>query len=163
MNPVNALRRAYARLYSAELSAAAWLDTRRIGRLAPLAWVHQGIRPWVPAVFATIAITASHPSRNDTAIIVAAALAAVAFSRIAVKSHYILNEEDRPCPYCPTRDDGDGRGGIWLDLDDDGPTPIPAAPGPIADYSDEQIAAMAGDIDADYADVCRNAAKETQR
>lgn len=155
MNPLTLLQYAAARIYSAELSAAAWFDTCRVARLFPLAWVHQGVRPWLPTGIAVAVLALGHPGRTATAAIIIVCGAATVFSRIAAKSHYVLNEEDRPCPYCPKGEEP-GNGGLWLDWDNNQP---PSAPLPMADYDDEQIRAMAGDLDAAYAELCGEAAR----
>ncbi|ACU71787.1 hypothetical protein Caci_2878 [Catenulispora acidiphila DSM 44928] len=144
---MNMLKRLYAHLYSAELSAAAWIDTRPVGRLIQLSWCHQGLRPWILSGFTVVFIALKRPDMTGLAVTTAVMLPAIAFARIAAKSHYILNEEDRACPYCPPRSDGDGRGGVWLNLGDD----IPPAPAPMAEYDDQQIRDWAEDLDGQLA------------
>jgi len=145
------------RLHSAELTAAAWLDTRRHVRLFPLAWVHQGVRPWLPTGIAVAVLALGHPSRAAGAVITIVGVALTVFSRIAAKSHHILNEEDRPCPYCP-KGEGPGNGGLWLDwdIDDDD---IPPAPNELTEITDEEIRESLSNFDADYAEVCREATR----
>jgi len=144
VNPLMVAQYLGARIYSAELTAAAWLDTRRFVRVFPLAWVHQGVRPWLPTGIAAAVLTLGHHSRTAAVIIVIASLVAVSFSRIAAKSHYVLNEEDRPCPYCPAGDDGDLPGGQHL-ARSGGPVDIPPAPAPMPDI-DDRICEWADDL-----------------
>lgn len=145
VTPLSLLRGFQERLFSAELTAAAWIDTRRTGRLIPLAWIHWGIRPMVPLYIGTIIAVLGRHNTPTIAAVNAATLMLVEFSRIAAKSHYVLNEENKPCPYCRKQadgDDGPGRGGRGPGRDG-----VPPAPAPMPDYSDEQIRAMAKNLD----------------
>lgn len=144
MNPASLLRRAYARLYSAELTTAAWIDTRPVGRMFMLCWYHQGLSPRVLAAMTVPAMVLGGLSRTVFVIFASVAVSATLFARVAVKSHYILNEEDRPCPYCPVPGDR-GNGGLWFDWDGGD---IPPAPAPMSELDDDRIRAMAGDLDA---------------
>lgn len=147
MNPINTLRRANARMYSAELTAAAWLDVQPRPRRAMLRWAHAGATPVVFCIIGPIDMAgavALHAKPAVVAAIAVVSLACVAVSRIAAKAHQILDEDERPCPYCPARDDRGGDGGIWLDY---GSFDIPPAPAPMPDYDDEQYREWAADID----------------
>lgn len=101
MNVLNLLRGLQERLFSAELTAAAWLDTRRTGRLIPLAWIHQGIRPMVPLYIGTIVAVFGQNSTAAIVVITAVTLILTEFSRIAAKSHQVLRWNNQTCPYCP--------------------------------------------------------------
>lgn len=154
---MNALKRLYARLYSAELTAAAWIDTRPVGRMFMLAWYHQGLRPWVPAAMTVPAMVIGHLGHITFIVAAGITVAATLFARIAAKSHFILNEEDRPCPYCPAGDDRGGTGGVWLDWDG-----LPPAPAPMPDYDDERIRNWAGDADQWLAELTADTRRATE-
>lgn len=161
MNPINTLYRASARLYSAELTAAAHLDTRQLPRCVMLRWCHAGIQPWLPlAVGGTDIIGAA--LLHAGAVVVEAVLAVTALcfavSLIAAKSHSILDDDGRPCPYCPAAEDDDGAGGVWLDFG----AGIPPAPAPMPELDDRRIGEWAGDADQWLLDLTANTRRATE-
>lgn len=148
MNPLMLAQYLGARIYSAELTAAAWLEQRRAARRIMLGWYHRvSVAKVVVATSVLNVIAAVRPVAAFATVPLV--LAGIGYSLIADKSHEVLNEEDRPCHLCPAHNDDDGdAGGVWLGWDGDQP---PAAPPPMDDLDDDRIRAMAGDIDAQHA------------
>jgi hypothetical protein len=142
VNTLNLLRYAGTRIYSAELTAAAWLEQRRIARRIMLGWYHHITTTKVVVVLATFntIVAVWYPAGF---VVVPLILVGLTYARVADKSHDVINEGGEPCPLCPAREDEDGHGGLWLDWNDDQP---PAAPPPMGDYDDEQYHAWADDM-----------------
>ena len=119
-----------AALYSAELTAAATLETTTGPRALMLAWYHH-IGNGVIGTTAAVVTGIAQPSAPALVTIAGLAALAEVFGRIADKSHDVLGEEDRPCRYCPPRpnDEEPGRGN----------KPIPDAPQPLAPLGDDRV------------------------
>ena len=128
MNALNLLRYVGTRIYSAELTAAAWLEQRRIARRIMLGWYHRVSVANVAVV--TCALNAVILVCHTAAfVIVPLILGGIGYSFIADKSHEVLDDSDRPCHLCPAHDDDNGGGNAWLDWDSQPPAAPPSAPG----------------------------------
>lgn len=150
MNVPNPLRSGNARLFSAELSAAAHLEARSAGRRIMLGWYHRATAARVATCAAALLLTAVvFPSAGSTIAVIGIALAV--YTRIAFLSHQVLNEGNGHCPHCPPAEDDHGDGGQRFRHG--GGTDIPPAPAPMPDLDDERIAAIAGDLDAQLLDL----------
>jgi hypothetical protein len=143
---VNAFKRLRIRIDD-YITEAADNISKHDGHTATACRLHHRIPAGAWTALAGAAVTALVTNRR-TAVGPLAILAAAASTAqtIISRAHEIaVAYPGHPCTRCPQPDDDDGHGGgcYWLDLDDD----IPPAPGPMADYTDEQITAWAGDLD----------------
>lgn len=143
MNIPNLLRALGARIFSAELTAAADLERRPLARRIVLAWYHRATAPRsAMAAAALILVMVVFPSTGSSIALLALALAE--YTRIANLSHEVIDEENGHCPRCPAAEDDNGDGGRRTrPYGND----IPPAPAPMPELTDDQIRAMAGDLD----------------
>jgi len=115
------------RLYSVELTAAAFLEQRRVARRIMLGWYHRVSVANVAAVTCALnaAILVCHTAAFAAVPLI---LAGVGYSLIVDKSHEVLDDTDRPCHLCPAHDDDNGGGNAWLDWDSEPPAAPPTVP-----------------------------------
>lgn len=153
MNPLTELR---ARLRETELNIAARIDDNTDLRMCARLWSHAGPRPlWV--LFGGFPLLGFTRGQTAPVILLAALASAVYIGAHLADAAHETGWTDRvhPCPLChipPGAEDDDGNGGGgWPRGGPD--TDIPPAPTPMPDYDDEQWRAIAGDLDAQLADL----------
>lgn len=145
---MTALKRLYIRIDDRATNAALDINNNR-RRLATTCTLHHRIPrgAWMALAGAAAATLAGNRLAVFGLLAVLAAAAGIAQTVLERAHEIAVAYPGHPCSRCPQPDEDDGRGdgGAWLDTawDDD----IPPAPGPMADYDDDQIAAMAGDLD----------------
>lgn len=144
---MNALKRLYIRLDDRATNAALDINDNH-QRLATTCTIHHRVPrgAWMALAGAAAATLAAN-RRTTGPLAVIAAAAGVAQTVISRAHEIAVAYPGHPCPRCPQPDEadhGDGDGGVWLDT---GWDDIPPAPGPMADYTDEQIATWAGDLE----------------
>lgn len=144
---MNALTTLRSTLTQAEVSVAVRIDDRDTPRIIARHWCHSGPRVlWVLlGALPLLPLQYGHP----LPLVLLASVLTVVYvgSRLADRTHEVgWIDQVHPCPLCPNQQSGDdGHGGGGWNGDD-----YPTAPPPMDDYDDDQIRAMAGDLDAQH-------------